>query len=81
MKNSRKKDITSSQKQRYTKKIKELFDSGLRWVAHFDLAAFYDTVSHDLLLRTAFPQGGFADGRERILGWLKTWSAERQTST
>ena len=66
---------------RYTKKIEGLYNSGLRWVAHFDLAAFYDTISHDLLLRTAYPKKGFADGKERILNWLRTWSAERQTST
>ena len=65
----------------FEKKIKDLFNMGLRWIAHFDLAAFYDTISHDLLLRTAFPKGGFSDGRDKILGWLKTWSSERQTFT
>ncbi len=66
---------------KFERKIEALFNAGLRWIAHFDLAAFYDTISHDLLLRTAFPKGGLGDGRAIILGWLKTWSAEKQTST
>src|SRR5712692_8971729 len=66
---------------KFEKKIAALFNDGLRWIAHFDLAAFYDTISHDLLLKTAFPRGGFSDGGEKILGWLKTWSTERQAST
>ena len=65
----------------FERKIEALFNMGLRWIAHFDLAAFYDTISHDLLLRTAFPRGGFSDGTDKILGWLKTWSSERQTFT
>jgi len=67
----------------YTKfqaKIKEDFDAGYRWIAHFDLAAFYDTICHDLLLRTAFPRTLDDENRTRIMDWLKTWSSERTSS-
>ncbi len=63
----------------YTKfqaKIKEHFDAGFRWIALFDLAAFFDTICHDLLLRTAFPRSLDDGNRERIIDWLKKWSSE-----
>ena len=41
--------------------ISRAFSSGLVWVASFDLAAFYDTISHVLLLRTAYPHTQSAD--------------------
>ena len=50
------------------------YRDGYRWVAHFDLAAFYDTVSHNLLIRRVSPRG--ADERiwNRVRGWLSAWS-------
>lgn len=67
----------------YTKfqaKIKEYFDAGFRWIALFDLAAFFDTICHDLLLRTAFPRSPDVENRTRILDWLKKWSSELTSS-
>jgi retron-type reverse transcriptase len=61
-------------------RIKEHFEAGLRWVAHFDLAAFYDTIGHDLLLRTTFPRIGNTETKKFILNCLMTWSSERATS-
>src|SRR4029453_7108136 len=66
---------------KFKKKLEVLFNAGLRWTAHFDLAAFYDTISHDLLLRTAFPREQLGEDGRKILEWFKTWSTERQTST
>jgi retron-type reverse transcriptase len=66
---------------KFKKKLQVLFNAGLRWTAHFDLAAFYDTISHDLLLRTAFPREQLGEDGRKILEWFKTWSTERQTST
>lgn len=64
----------------FQSKIEEYFTSGFQWIAHFDLAAFYDTVCHDMLLRTAFPRT--TDGsRDTILNCLKTWSSELPTSS
>ena len=34
---------------------------GLRWDGNFDLAAFYDTISYELLLRNIYPRTTNAD--------------------
>ncbi len=58
--------------------IKHYLD-GMRWVGDFDLAAFYDTISHELLLRTIYPRTSSGD-----LDWieqcLRTWSSDRPAS-
>jgi retron-type reverse transcriptase len=60
-------------------KVERYFLAQYRWIAHFDLAAFYDTICHDMLLRTAFPRT--ADGaRLRILQFLKMWSSENPST-
>jgi len=56
-------------------KVMEYYNRGFRWIAHFDLAAYYDTICHDALLRTAFPRTAHQN-RERILRYLMTWSSE-----
>ena len=60
----------------FQKKVAEYFDKGHRWVAKFDLAAFYDTISYDILLRTLFPKDGAHELRRKIMEWFKCWSAE-----
>ena len=65
----------------FTDKIREHYDHGLKWIAHFDLAAYYDTISHDILLKTALPKSGSSATRDHILQWLKTWSSERPSAT
>jgi len=62
------------------KNIIQSFSSGKRWVAKVDLSAFYETIPHDLLLKTAFPQGGGGELKEHILKWLEIWSSDRPTS-
>jgi hypothetical protein len=57
-------------------KIKEYFNKEFRWIAHFDLAAFYDTICHDLLMKTAFPKGGGQDFCGKIADWLRAWSSD-----
>jgi len=52
------------------------FLAGYRWVAHFDLAAFYDTISHDLLMRRVSPRDGNQRTWDHVRRWLRTWSAE-----
>lgn len=40
----------------FQNKCEVFYDSeNCRWVGHFDLAAYYDTISHDLMISTAFP--------------------------
>ncbi|MXV73297.1 hypothetical protein F4Z99_03340, partial [Candidatus Poribacteria bacterium] len=60
----------------FQKRCIEVFDEGYVWSAHFDLSAFYDTISHDLLLSIESPRGGDTDTREVVKEWLQTWSAE-----
>ena len=52
------------------------YTAGYRWIAHFDLAAFYDTISHDLLIRCVSPRGGNQQTWDRVRSWLRVWSAE-----
>ena len=63
----------------FQRRIEKHYVSGLRWVGDFDLAAFYDTISHELLLRTIYPRTTNED-----LVWiakcLKTWSSDRAAS-
>ena len=61
-------------------KITDDFNAGYRWIAHFDLAAYYDTICHDLLMRTTFPRTQDDESRARIIEWLKTWSSEVTSS-
>lgn len=61
-------------------RVEEHFNEGYHWIAHFDLAAYYDTICHDLLMRTVFPRTT-NENRDHILAYLKKWSAERSTSS
>lgn len=63
----------------FQRRIKKDYASGLRWVGDFDLAAFYDTISHELLLRTIYPRTTNAD-LDWIANCLKTWSSDRAAS-
>ena len=60
----------------FQKKCIDVFDKGYVWSSHFDLSAFYDTISHDLLLSIESPRGGDPNTREIVEKWLQTWSAE-----
>ena len=40
----------------FQERIKKHYLAGMRWVGDFDLAAFCDTTSHELLLRTIYPR-------------------------
>lgn len=61
----------------FQEKIKEYFRDGFKWVAHFDLAAFYDTISHEPLLDMAFTKKGEDETKSRILDWFKKWSSDK----
>lgn len=63
----------------FQRRIKKHYAGGMRWVGDFDLAAFYDTISHELLLRTIYPRTTNAD-LDWIAKCLKTWSSERAAS-
>ena len=52
------------------------FNEGYVWAADFDLSAYYDTISHDLLLSNVSSQGGEVEVNNTIKDCLRTWSAE-----
>lgn len=54
----------------------EAFNNGFRWSAHFDLAAYYDTISHDLLLANVFCREKDPFCYDTLRGWFQTWSAD-----
>src|SRR5258708_38433486 len=60
----------------FQRRIRKHYGDGLRWVGDFDLAAFYDTVSHELLLKTIYPRDPVNGDVEWLLGCLGTWSSE-----
>ena len=63
----------------FQRRIKKHYRGGMRWVGDFDLAAFYDTISHELLQRTIYPRTTNSD-LEWIAGCLRTWSSDRTRS-
>ena len=63
----------------FQRRIKKHYAGGMRWVGDFDLAAFYDTISHELLLRTIYPRTTNSD-LDWIAKCLKTWSSDRAAS-
>ncbi len=63
----------------FQRRIRKHYKDGMCWVGDFDLAAFYDTISHELLLKTIYPRTTSSD-----LDWfaecLSTWSSSRVAS-
>lgn len=60
----------------FRKSIVQWHKNGHVWLANFDLAAFYDTVPHELLLKTIAPHGGHQELTQFISVCLFTWSAD-----
>jgi len=65
--------------RQYLEQIKKLHHQGYRWVAQFDLAAFYDTISHELLFRTAFRGLNRSANWVTIEAWFEKWANPRET--
>ena len=63
----------------FQRRIRKHYQGGMRWVGDFDLAAFYDTISHELLLRTIYPRTTNGD-LDWIAQCLRTWSSDRAAS-
>lgn len=60
---------------KFQEKCREHFAAGYRWAAHFDLSAYYDTISHDLLIRIASPRNAHPETWNEVRRWLQIWSA------
>jgi hypothetical protein len=61
--------------QAFQRQLQAHLDSGHTWIAHFDLAAFYETISHRALRSIIAPRGGSHETWMRINQWLCVWSA------
>lgn len=62
---------------RFQKKIEKYYQHKFRWIAHFDLAAFYETVCHELLMKVLLPREGERDFRRLVAQCLETWSSDQ----
>ena len=51
--------------------------AGNQWIAHFDLAAFYETISHRALQTIVAPSGGGNELWSLIREWLCVWTSEQ----
>ncbi|MFA6244702.1 MAG: reverse transcriptase domain-containing protein, partial [Candidatus Hydrogenedentales bacterium] len=61
-------------------RCRTLFSAGNQWIAHFDLAAYYDTISHDMLLRIVSPRNKHPETWGHVKQWLEIWSASKPDS-
>lgn len=59
----------------FQKKCEEHFNSGNRWIAHFDLAAYYDTISHEILIKKVAPRTSSNEPWKSFSKFLKVWSS------
>jgi len=61
------------------KSLKYWYKQGYKWFANFDLAAFYDTIPHELLLKIIAPHRGQTELTDFISNCLQTWSADNRS--
>jgi retron-type reverse transcriptase len=59
------------------KKIIDEFNQGNKWMVTFDLSAFYDTISHDLLMKIIAPRSKTSEFSEFITKALLQWSSDK----
>lgn len=65
----------------FQERCTKLFEEGYRWSTHFDLSAFYDTISHDLLLSIESQKDSDLDTKETVRKWLQRWTTEKTNIT
>jgi hypothetical protein len=51
------------------------FNKGNKWIVDFDLAAFFDTISHTLLTQVMAPNKGQSETWSKVGKWLEHWSS------
>ena len=59
----------------FKSQLQRHLDAGNQWIAHFDLAAFYETISHRALQSIVAPAGGGGEVWELIRQWLCVWTS------
>ncbi len=60
--------------RRFRRKIKSYYESKYLWVAHFDLAAYYDTIDHNVLVKQISPLNAYPEFTGKIREILGHWS-------
>jgi len=63
--------------QKFIRKIKYYYNNGNIWVAHFDLAAYYDTISHSILSSQIARRGAYPEFKKLLTDCLKIWSTNK----
>jgi hypothetical protein len=58
-----------------------LYRAGYKWVVKFDLASFYETVSHEILMRVIAPRGGSHGLTDPARDWLAAWTSPSPSGT
>lgn len=64
--------------RRFLATIAGIYQRGNQWVGHFDLAAFYETVDHGILVNSAFP--GSSDLASLARTCLMKWATDGQAT-
>jgi len=59
----------------FQEKCVDLFNQGYNWGSDFDLAAYYDTISHDLLIKVLSLSNSHTDTWNTVKDWFQKWSA------
>ncbi len=58
-------------------RLQRHLDAGNQWIAHFDLAAFYETISHRALQSIVASGGGGGEVWQLIRDWLCVWTSSQ----
>jgi retron-type reverse transcriptase len=58
----------------FQKQLEKYLKAGYTWIAYFDLAAFYETISHKALQTIIAPRGGNHETWEKVHAWMSVWS-------
>jgi retron-type reverse transcriptase len=66
--------------RKFQEKCRGLFTDGYCWAADFDLAAYYDTISHNVLKQIVSPRINNNLIWNQVGEWLQTWSAVNSDS-
>lgn len=61
--------------RKFQDKCKSIFTEGCRWAADFDMSAYYDTISHNVLRQIVSPRMSDTNTWSQVATWLQTWSA------
>jgi hypothetical protein len=60
--------------------IMSLYKQGYVWIGKFDLSAFFDTIDHELLIKSIHPRGGASRYSELFRVCLHAWSSHTRSS-